>query len=232
MPWHEHPFDFYLVNMHDRFFKYYLYFLPLSILGIFHKNSNTKLFSILGITFCVSYFLLISYPKVKLEWYDAPLYPMFSLLLGMTLYELIARIRLNSRMANLVASFVLVSAVFFIPYHTIYRQNLVFLPADSLEYDGFAMRQASRIFPTIKEYKVLLPVKYQEHIDQANFYIKSLNQYKGYNIKLISDAKSIEKGDIILCSNSEALQQIRKEYAVEEIATLHQSQLFKILNKL
>ena len=227
MSWHEHPFWYYLDNMYERFYKYYILFLPLTLIGIFSKNWNFRRFSILGIIFSVSYFLLISYPIVKLEWYDAPLYPMLSLLLASTLYQFVSLIIQSQPYKSVVLAF-LCLLIFTLPYYKIYTQNTKFLPTESLEYDGFAIRELSRTSPNMKNYKVLLPTKEIEHIDQANFYIKSLNHFKNYEIKLIKNVQEVENNDVILCSNSNALEKIKQKFKVEEISTIYESKLIRI----
>ena len=227
MPWHEQPFWFYLTNMYERFYKCYILLLPLTIVGVFSKNKKVQVFSKLSIVFSVSYFLLISYPKVKLEWYDAPLYPILSLLLAVTISQLVDIITEN-KLHKTVILFFLILAIFSSPYYKIYNQNKIFLPKDALEYDGFAIRELSRISPNIKNYKVLLPIKHSEHIDQANFYIKSLNQFNNYNIKLIENIQSIENDDIILCSQIDTLEKLKRQFVTEEISTIHKSKLIRV----
>ena len=227
MTWHEQPFWFYFKNMYERFYSYYIFFLPLTITGIFSKDKNIKQFSILGITFSVTYFLLISYPKVKLEWYDAPLYPILSLLLACTLYQTIDLILLGNKFKNSIIIFICL-ILFSFSYYKIYKQNLSFLTTESLEFDGYAIRELSRISPDIKRYKVLMPLKTIEHIDEANFYIKSLNHFEGFRIELIGNTQGLKPNDIVLCSQVDTIAKIEQQFKSEEISSVYKSKLLRI----
>jgi 4-amino-4-deoxy-L-arabinose transferase-like glycosyltransferase len=229
MPWHEQPFWFYLVNMYQRFYTYYVWLVPFSLLGFWAKDEKVKAFTKLGWLFCGSYFLLISYPTVKLEWYDAPLYPVLSILLGILVHEAVVKLVFWCKIAPTNYIFLIFIALFFaIPYYKIYQQNSAYLPQEPLEQDGYAIRTLHKTMPQLTKYKVLLTTKHIEHIDQANFYIKALNHYDQYHIQLINHIDSVQIDDMVLCSQSENIEKLYAKFKISEIVSIHQSKLMKI----
>ncbi|NJN78793.1 MAG: hypothetical protein HC803_11120 [Saprospiraceae bacterium] len=58
MTYHEQPFWFHLKNMYERFYQPFIFILPITLIGLFAKNEKFRKTSILGITFCVSYFFI------------------------------------------------------------------------------------------------------------------------------------------------------------------------------
>ncbi|OQX79363.1 MAG: hypothetical protein B6D61_03635, partial [Bacteroidetes bacterium 4484_249] len=79
--WQTHPFDFYIWLIVEHFYPFY-YVLPLTIFlpFLFKFKSNEFKISIYLLILSIGYFVMISYPPVKLEWYDAPLYPIMAIL--------------------------------------------------------------------------------------------------------------------------------------------------------
>jgi len=227
MPWHEQPFGFYLTNMYERYYSFYLFLLPLSLFLFFSNELKIRLFAKISFLFVISYFLLISYPSVKLDWYDAPLYPILSLLLGVSFYAIGEKIREISGFALWEKSVFIPMTIllFAFPYYTIYQQNLEYLPKDVLEQEGYAIRKLHKTQPQLKTYKVLLKIQYPEHKDQANFYLKKLNYFQNYQLSLVNEVENIQLNDTVLCSQIENIQLLAQKYKIEELCTIHKSKL-------
>ncbi len=71
-------------------FQKWIYFVPFSIIIYFlTKNKTTKRFVLFSYIIVISYFLIISKTETKQMWYDAQLYPFMSLLVAISLIEII-----------------------------------------------------------------------------------------------------------------------------------------------
>jgi len=83
MPWHSHPFHYYIYNMTvNHHYTPYIYLVPVAVIFGFLQRKPIREFTAMCSVFCLAYLLLISIPIVKLNYYDAPLYPFLSLIVG------------------------------------------------------------------------------------------------------------------------------------------------------
>jgi len=233
MPWQEQPFGFYWENMWTRsYFMPYLKSLPLAlVLGLWggeKKEAQGVLnaFTKMAAVFCLSYFLLISYPSVKLNYYDAPLYPFLSLLIGVGLVqfwkilESFVVLGKGRRLGDLWLALLLV-VLFFIPYKKSWTNIQNSEPTFALEREGHFIRHLKKSNPSQKDYKVLMYSKHSELFDQANFYIKGANHFEDANLDLVKDWKSLKSADWVLCCQSELIDSLKQnDFIMEEKESL------------
>jgi hypothetical protein len=227
MPYHEKPFLFYWNNLVTKHFPIYIYLLILIPINWWGENDKFRKISILGVVFCLTYFLLISYPKVKLDWYDAPLFPILSLLIAMSLYQLIDVLKVKPIVRTIIL--VIITTVLVIkPYYDVYQSNINTLPKIPFEYDGYAIKKMSKRYPELSNCKVLMSVDHTEHIDQANFYVKALNIEKDFNFEIIHDINALKKGDFVICSQPKNLEALNQHFNMKTIDVFHKAKLFKV----
>lgn len=227
MPYHEKPFLFYWNNLVTKHFPIYIYLLILIPINWWGENDKFRKISILGVVFCLTYFLLISYPKVKLDWYDAPLFPILSLLIAMSLYQLIDVLKVKPIVRTIIL--VIITTVLVIkPYYDVYQSNINTLPKITFEYDGYAIKKMSKRYPELSNCKVLMSVEHTEHIDQANFYVKALNIEKDFNFEIIHDIHALKKGDFVICSQPKNLETLNQHFNVKTIDVFYKSKLLKV----
>jgi 4-amino-4-deoxy-L-arabinose transferase-like glycosyltransferase len=226
MPFHDHEASYYLQNFISlQFFTPYIYILPLCFLLGFAFRLFRNV-SVLIAAFCVSYMGLISYPLVKLEWYDAPLYPMFALVIGigfMNIFTFLEPYFKNSLLKNSLGICV-ICAIFYQPYFRIIGQLQLREPKDSLEKEGFYMRELSLKKADVN-YKILMTNNDIEHLDVAHFYMKSQNWYHSKNIKLIRDTLQIQMGDTILCCQDKNLKYLNTHFKPQFLDSLNDCKL-------
>src|SRR5205814_1663873 len=88
---HNEPFWFYWNNFIDNRYIPWIYLLPASmIISLFNNSKRIRDFAAYLSLCTIIFFLTISLGKTKLFWYDAPMYPMMALIIGIgiaTLYE-------------------------------------------------------------------------------------------------------------------------------------------------
>ena len=240
MPWQEQPFGFYWENMWTRsYFMPYLMGLPLAlILGFWggeKKEAQGVLpaFTKMATVFCLSFFLLISYPSVKLNYYDAPLYPFLSLLIGVGVVQLWKMLESmavpgKGRGLNDLWFGLLLVVLFFIPYKNSWTTIQNSAPTFALEREGHFIRALKKSNPAQQSYKVLMYNKHPELYDQANFYIKGANHYEGTNLELVKNWKQLKAQDRVLCCQKELIDSLQQNFTLEESQRTENCIYFKL----
>ena len=147
----------------------------------------------------VGYFLLISYPSDKLEWYDAPLYPFLSLIIGIFLSFLADKIRntpftRGSILAGKLIPLFLIAALFSLPYYQsvkgAFKTDEIVNAWDTTQTDKFRiagayMKHLKEENPSIHSYTVLQETPFDpEHLDQIKFYQRTYQVMDDYSIQL------------------------------------------------
>ena len=211
MPWHEHGPSYYFQNFVTlKFFTPWIYFLAASVLYALFviKGKSTKdqllKWTILGF----GYMLVITFPAVKLEWYDAPAYPFFAMIMGVVIGLICLQIPARWRF------------LLFVPVLLVLWRKMDFIkhdtePRHAFEYEGAILRQSELTAST----KVFMKVQTPEHQLQLDFYRKWALEVKGLNIPVIDTVSQIQAGDQIIISQLEQLVKIQDVFEIDTIAT-------------
>lgn len=235
MTWHVHPFNFYFQNLKSQFHPFF-YILPIVLLNPFILKDNKLKTSIYLTIVAVGYFLLISYPTIKLEWYIAPLFPLLSILIGLSFVEIGIFIfkKLNIRWNPfLIKSLLLGIALIFLfkPYKTIidsikHSTNYIF----SMELDGAYLKYLKENRPDIKTLTVFKQENHEEDYDQVLFYKRAYELQYNYHIR-ITQEMDFKKDEIVMVCKEADKERIQKDYIVEEINNWRDGTLFLIKDK-
>ncbi len=233
MSWQKHPFFWYVRQLATQRFYPFIYLLPLSVFGLFTFKGTEKLaFSSLLLT-TLGYFLLISYPDVKLLWYDAPLFPMLALLLGLCvgkwgcwLFDGL-KIPLRSVWLSLILVALLIQP---------YRLTQALMQAeDELVYDllaeGAYLREIRQILPEEKSIQIFKNEAHPAHYDQLMFYIRRYNREEDCRFKLVQEP-AFQPNDRVLISKPETLESVAKEYSFTELHRGKHGRLLRIDSEL
>jgi len=231
--WQTHPFDFYIWLIVEHFYPFY-YVLPLTIFlpFLFKFKSNEFKISIYLLILCIGYFVMISYPPVKLEWYDAPLYPIMAILIGLLITKLIKLLSgiMKSGYSKYFkyALIVILLASYTYPYRNIiesykYPENIYVM-----ERDGAYLKYLKTNYPKINNIKVFKIEKHKRHYDQVLFYKRAYEKTLDYKISIVSE-NSFGPGDFVIATRKEIKNIILEKYRVEEINNWKSGSLFKII---
>ncbi len=209
MPWHEHGPSYYFQNFVTlKFFTPWIYLLAASVIYALFilKEKSIKEQLLKWIILGFGYMLVITIPAVKLEWYDAPAYPFFAMILGIVIGTICLNISTRWR------------ALLLIPVCLILWRKLEFIkhdtaPRDAFEYEGAILRQAELTTST----KVFMKVATPEHQLQLDFYRKWVLEEKGLMIPVIDTVSQIEVGDQIIISQTGELAKIQEGFAIDTI---------------
>ncbi len=208
MPWHEQPFSFYLKN----FVILKTYTPWIFVVGIFIvytlfflKDKLMKEQVMRWIILSLGYLLLISFPAVKLEWYDAPVYPFFAMIIGLIGIHLQKSTQTFLRYAWVAACILLIwNKLNFI------RKDIE--PRHALEYEGYMLRNSEVSDKT----KVFMPVATPEHRLQLDFYKKWMQYDTGEEIEVLSSVDELFPGDHIIV-RKENLRLIGEHFSMDTI---------------
>src|SRR4030095_16000716 len=214
MSWHVQPFNFYLKNLIHSRFTPFIYVLPFTIAVFFISQDKLIRHAFMYIFIVAAgYLLLISYPSDKLEWYDAPLFPLFALMIGTCFATLVEKIQnLHFSQANptikKILPQVLLVLAFVVPYITTVKRvagsdNITYpwAPAqiDEFRIEGAYIRVLKDKFPQLKHYTILKsPPHDPEHYDQIKFYQRSYGLQYHFSIQIKNSCKYLKTGDTVM----------------------------------
>lgn len=217
MPYHNHPFGWYFHNWFDNWLgrPYFLPFIYLTFLSL--PLLVWKAWSLAqrrGITllwiWCVAYFLTISIPVVKLEWYDAPLFPMMALLAAFTVDWLVQRLQFLPVAKWLKAFFTLAFLVGI--FSKALEKTVTYVVAMPIlheqEYAGAFMKELANKAPQFNHYTLIFEPAFPEHLDQAKFYQKALTIERAYEIDLQASLVDVSVKDTVLTCQVEKIAAI------------------------
>jgi len=218
---HEHPFWYY----YSKFIGSNLFPWPLLlpcglILGLVIRNVRMRRLTLFASIMILTFFLIISFSKTKLEWYDVPLFPFLSLLAAVFvnyIFEFFKNLkRANQTLTNNILPFIFLFLVFITPYQKII--NKTYLPKEQAHdkdaYEiGYYLKEALRK----KHYLNGAYLLYDGYYAQNQFYVHILND-RGVRIDF-KDYDKLEDGDVVIASQSNIKQYIEANYSSEVIKT-------------
>jgi 4-amino-4-deoxy-L-arabinose transferase-like glycosyltransferase len=198
MPWHEQPLSYYFINFISlKTFSPWIFLVALAVvigwIKIREKITRQQLIRWTCISF--GYLILISIPAVKLEWYDAPVYPFFALILGTVAGFLTKNLSAGMKYLWLLPiGFILWRKMNFI-------QNDIF-PRHPFEYEGAMLRTTDVTDDT----RVFMPVQTPEHRLQLDFYRKIIRDKYGEDVEILEAREQIREGDRLILTTENLAQ--------------------------
>jgi 4-amino-4-deoxy-L-arabinose transferase-like glycosyltransferase len=160
-------------------------FLPLTLwLSARSDNFDKKLFIGIPLSIAVIFSLIMSY-GVWYDWYDAPLYPLWALIFGLGLSEILSKIQVFLNPKNQwTFGFLFVFAFFALPYrHVVQRVYDNFIIVKPNEMYGITMTELKKTHPDWRNY-TLLYSNYDAYDAPMQFYQKTFNHH-GFAIEKI-----------------------------------------------
>jgi hypothetical protein len=190
---------------------------------ILSKSKQVKKIALYTSGFVLIYLLFVSVPVVKLEWYDAPIYPMAGFIIGLSIWHFAK---------HWSTWFVIILLTLIFPYRSVlqfYTERIY--PTEPLEREGHFMRTLYHQYEALKAYRVYMEVQTPEHLDQMRFYQKKLNWFEAAEIDHLDQFENLNSGDTVLCCQPASLQKIDKQFYLEEIIENRDCKLFVITKK-
>jgi 4-amino-4-deoxy-L-arabinose transferase-like glycosyltransferase len=222
LAWHHHPWYYYIQNWYSlEFFTPWVFWLPFAAaFGL--ASIRLRQAAVLILVQLLVFVGIFSYPKVKLMWYDAPVYPLLALLCAIGLITAWDWVKHRLALKPAIAQTTLVGlciALFFLPVRKMYERNTdLYLPVDILEREGFFLRDLHRNHPDLKDINVLMLAGQNAHYTQVDFYMNVYNRYEGYRIALYRDTPDVRSGDTIACCQEDQIAWLREHFVLEELS--------------
>jgi 4-amino-4-deoxy-L-arabinose transferase-like glycosyltransferase len=213
---HVKPFFYYIQHMYENDFKYYLLLIPAFIIMFFFlpKNNVYKNKSVIWIITSITFLLIISSSKTKLEWYEAPVYPMFSIILALG-FKSIIDFKIYTPLINFIVKGVFVFALFSAPYFGIVKDNSTSYVGWHDVYFGKALKRYNEIANAPKKIEMLV-TGYNGH---ALFYKMLYNDKYNYDITIRDVAGNIYMvpGVVYLFTHPAILDYLKQTFNYEII---------------
>jgi 4-amino-4-deoxy-L-arabinose transferase-like glycosyltransferase len=214
--WHVQPFGFYRRNFSElqRFYPLVWYLLLTPVAYFAARTARIRRAVLYFAILAAGHFLLISATPVKLQWYDAPLYPLFALLLGLTVSEGLAWLWSRPAFARPPAAWrvpvsLALTVVLCLPAYRYIARQVRYTPdkMSDWEYEGVLFRRLREQFPQWRHYTVLRRVSHEEHLDAIKFYRRSYGERFGYAIAVVDDPVSLASGDtVMVCREADRIR--------------------------
>lgn len=191
---------FYLRLLNKYHYSYWLYWIPLAFLVIlFTSEGRVKNLGMFLLFQIICYSIILSISQTKLEWYNAPLYAFFALLIGLILTQIYNGLKKyfssQSQWAHAAIFILFCSAIYASPVQSIFRSS-IFQEKESnynALFFGDFMKNYFALFDQQKSLKIVSS-GYNPHL---LFYTKAY-QGNGYSIDIIEPNIEIHKKDTLL----------------------------------
>ena len=209
MPWHEHEFSYYFRNFSDLniFYPWIWLLLAAVAIALFGIRDRIFRFHLLGWTILAfGYLTLISIPPVKLEWYDAPVYPLFAMITG-------CAIGYGLRKFPGYLKLVIIVPILFVMARKINFIRHDIAPRHPFEYEGAMLR---KLQPSTSV-KVFMRVEVPEHRLQLDFYQRIRLLKMGETIPIVGHASQLTSGDTVLICMENGIQEIQSQFDTDTL---------------
>lgn len=232
---HDEGFWFYYQMITKHHFIYWIWILPVSILiGIIQKDKFYRDLTLYSLLVAVTFFLIISISKTKLEWYNVPLYPFLALIIAIALKTILDAIKSSSYSIRILKTNILPFIfLFFIcinPYVDMINRTAssnVFPWEEEFYRIDYYLKDAIKGKHDLSGY-TLLHDNYGAH---NTFYINILRD-KGIDISYSYDWQNLSVNSKVIAHQQIVKDYINKNYSVEVIDSYYNIFFYKVVGRL
>lgn len=201
---HLHPWYWFAQNLYEKKFAPWLFVLPfgLFMLGLQPRDTPHHKLAWLAAMIILFHITIISTAKTKLTWYDAPVFPLASLVVGLGLGRA-AEILLQQPLTSWKRSWLLILftlALFFYPIRQIMTKLdhiYSFRFVDINTQHGFQIKALRKRVPQATTYTVFSNQNYEPTM---TFYAMGARRDYGHDvaIKYASEGSTLHVGELVL----------------------------------
>jgi len=231
---HPGPFLMFFTNLRDNSFTPWFFLLPISIFFIIiQKTKEFRDFFIYIISLALFYWLVISSSSTKLIWYNAQLYPLLSILVGLCIYYLYDSILIKispNKIIKIIFFFCFITALFYYPVYNINRKNITEKTGMGPDENyGPTLKKIKDLYPNIKNIDIL-HIGFSPHV---TYYKTLFNKFYGYNItnRSIIEKITFEQNSFILFWHPAVFDVLNKDYNYSVIFQNEEMYLVKVKNR-
>jgi len=225
-----HDFWYYIDNFLKIQLQQWRLWLPCALfIGLFYSDLIKKQFSTYILFLFVPFFIIISFSKVKMTWYDLPLYPLFAISLGLLLYYGLVFIAKKTNNNNILKTNIVPYIILFLilinPYHEVIKKTYKpkehpwFVEGTRLQY---ILRDAASGKTDVNGYTVI-----KDWYEAQNlFYMNVLND-KGIKIKF-NYVRNLMPGDKVILDTKIVMDSTLAYFNVDTIRYFNNVYFLKI----
>lgn len=227
---HLHGFDYYLNLLVSEQFSNWIMLVVLGFFAVLTFPKGIIKNMVLYVALIIAgYLLIISLAGTKIAWYDAPLYPMLSILAAFPVYGifilLVGYKGFRRRFNNSILPALLLFAVFLLPYLSIF--NKVYKPRETDEEVEFYL--ISHLLQDAVKDKANIDghfICYTEYNAHLKYYTDRLNE-QNKNVHFI-DPANIKDGNSLICPLPYVSDIIKAKFITEETGNYYSIKMLKI----
>ncbi len=217
---HGAPFGYYFENIWKEHFLPWLFFLPLAIALAWRSSRLDRTFLQFLLLAISSFLLIISLSKSKLEWYDAPIYPLLALVVGLGLEIVYVKIKTEWSTNTFLGLLLFSCAIFGMPYRTIFSK--VYLPSHTKP-----MNQYGDFIEQLPQHRSYALVKL-DYNAQLIFYEKWYRGKDNYDLKQ-KFPDQLRLGETAMLCGPEVRDSVQDRFKYEVLESWKSCELVKIM---
>lgn len=221
---------FYYDMLSKHHYTYWFWLLPCGLIaGVFSRETVIRKITWFSFIIIVSYGLIISLSKTKLEWYEAPMFPFMAILIALFVYQIFILLKKSQLIAELfirnVMPYLFLFLIFYHPYQA--TIDKVYFPKE-LGWDIDNYRISYFLKETIAgkhdiDGHILFFKGYHAHL---TFY-KYMLAKKGVDLA-IEENPELKEGNSVIVSQPETDQFITERFGYETLLTDNNLKVYRI----
>jgi len=219
---HQEPFDFYLNNLFEYRFIWFILVIPGAYL--LWKQESLKKIALFLISLLICYFLIISISTTKLEWYDLPLFPILSILSAYCIYVII---KYNNFTNKLKDQSIVLGFIFVLPLYFTFR-NSYKSEIKSNEKPLEVMNEYA--FKNKNNHSLNKTIFLTSEFDRPLYFYKYLLNNKGLNFQITTSINNLRENDIVIVSQDSLKNLLTDRYDTKIIDSYKSILKFQINN--
>lgn len=221
---------FYYDMLSKHHYAYWFWLLPCGLIaGVFSREVIIRKITWFSFIIIVSYGLIISLSKTKLEWYEAPMFPFMAILIAVFVYQIFILLKKSNLVSGIYVRNVLPYIFLFILFYHPYQSTIdkVYFPKESgWDNDNYRISYFLKAGLSGKQDINGHILFYKGYHAQLLFY-KYLLAENGIDIA-IKENPELKKGDRVIVTQPETDQQIIECFEFETLLTDKNLKVYKI----
>lgn len=228
MPWHNHPWYFYFGNLYAHFGPWIFGLPPCLYFSLRSEDATIRKIAAMCGVIVLSYLIVISIPPVKLDWYDAPVYPFLSLIIALGVQAFLSSLNaMKERLSILL--YVLIGVLALWKFIFILSGRVKYQP-EPQEREAYFLRETfGEIRPAFS--KVVMSAEHEQHYDALQFYIKKMKVDVRSDITIVPGVSGLQAGDTLFACQSDKIDSIRRLFDVDILRGENGCMLVRIRNR-
>lgn len=217
---HLEPFDFYLNNLFNERFLWFILALPgACALWINKKTTSNAIFLV---SLFVSYFVIISYSTTKLEWYDLPLFPILSVFSAYVIFVFISKINIDN--TSLHTSLLLL-LIFALPVYFSCRSSYKSeIPSEEKKIEILT----EYAFKNSENTSLNNTIFFTDNYDRALYFYKYKLNTKGLDFQITKSIDDIQNNTTVIVANDSLKLALNKKFDCQIVDSLQSAIKFNI----